>query len=64
MANELKTEKKVLAISMLCEGSSIRAVERVTGVHRDTIMRLVVPVGEGCKQICLRFFQSVSAPTS
>ena len=51
MANELKTEKKVLAISMLCEGSSIRATERVTGIHRDTIMRLGVRVGEGCKQI-------------
>ena len=51
MPNELKTEKKVLAISMLCEGSSIRATERVTGVHRDTIMRLGIRVGEGCKAI-------------
>ena len=49
--NELKTEKKVLAISMLCEGSSIRTIERVTGVHRDTIMRLGVRIGEGCKAI-------------
>jgi hypothetical protein len=31
MANILKTEKKVAAISMLCEGASIRAVERITG---------------------------------
>src|SRR5436190_5824027 len=30
MANNLKTEKKVAVISMLCEGSSIRAIERVT----------------------------------
>ena len=51
MANELKTEKKVLAISMLAEGSSIRAIERITGVHRDTIMRLGVRVGEACKTI-------------
>jgi len=51
MANELKTEKKVLAISMLCEGSSIRSIERVTGVHRDTIMRLGIRMGEGCKVI-------------
>ncbi len=34
---------------MLCEGASIRAVERMTGVHRDTVMRLGVRVGEGCK---------------
>ena len=51
MANELKTEKKVLAISMLAEGSSIRAIERITGIHRDTIMRLGVRVGEGCAKI-------------
>ena len=51
MANELKSEKKVLAISMLCEGSSIRATERVTGIHRDTIMRLGVRVGESCRGI-------------
>ncbi len=51
MSNALKTEKKIAAISMLCEGTSIRAVERVTGVHRDTIMRLGVRMGEGCKRI-------------
>ena len=30
MANILETEKKVLAVSMLAEGNSIRAIERVT----------------------------------
>lgn len=49
--NNLSTEKKTLAVSMLCEGSSIRAVERVTGVHRDTIMRLGVRMGEACAKI-------------
>lgn len=51
MANNLSVEKKALAISMLAEGSSIRAIERVTGVHRDTIMRLGVRVGEGCARL-------------
>jgi IS1 family transposase len=51
MANNLETEKKVLAISMLAEGNSIRSIERITGIHRDTIMRLGIRVGEGCKQI-------------
>ena len=36
---------------MLAEGSSIRSIERVTGVHRDTIMRLGVRVGEACAKI-------------
>lgn len=33
---------KILAISLLCEKISIRAIARITGVHRDTIMRLGV----------------------
>ena len=42
MSNNLSIEKKITAISMLCEGNSIRAIERLAGVHRDTIMRLGV----------------------
>jgi IS1 family transposase len=48
MANVLNTDKQIVIISALAEGSSIRAIERMTGVHRDTIMRLGVRVGEGC----------------
>jgi IS1 family transposase len=51
MANLLPLEKKIVAISALAEGSSIRSVERMTGVHRDTIMRLGVRVGEGCARL-------------
>jgi IS1 family transposase len=51
MANELKTETKVLAVSMLAEGNSIRSIERITGVHRDTVMRLGVRMGEACAKI-------------
>ena len=51
MANILKTEKKVAVISMLCEGSSIRAIERITGIHGDTIGRLALRVGDACKKI-------------
>ncbi len=48
MANVLPTEKQITIIGSLCEGSSIRSIERLTGVHRDTIMRLGVKVGQGC----------------
>ena len=41
-------EKQSAVIAALCEGVSIRATERLTGIHRDTIMRLGVKVGEGC----------------
>lgn len=48
MANVLNTDKKIAVIGALAEGSSIRSIERITGVHRDTIMRLGVSVGKGC----------------
>jgi len=51
MANTLPSEKKIAAVGMLCEGTSIRSIERITGVHRDTIMRLGVRMGEGCRRI-------------
>ena len=48
MANVLNTDKQIAIIGALTEGSSIRSIERMTGVHRDTIMRLGVRVGQGC----------------
>ena len=43
--DKLNDEKKTTAVAMLCEGNSIRSVERMTGIHRDTIMRLGVRMG-------------------
>lgn len=48
MANALSKDKQIAIIGALAEGSSIRSIERITGVHRDTIMRLGVRVGKGC----------------
>ena len=36
---------------MLLEGCSIRSVERLTGIHRDTIMRLMVRTGRHCDEL-------------
>src|SRR5258706_12411187 len=51
MANILKIEKKVAVVSMLAEGASIRAIERITGVNQNTIMSLNRRVGDACKKI-------------
>lgn len=48
MANVLNIDKQIAIIAALSEGSSIRSIERMTGVHRDTIMRLGVKIGQGC----------------
>src|SRR5713226_9168867 len=48
MANVLPKEKQVAVIAALAEGSSIRSIERMTGINRNTIMNLGVRVGQGC----------------
>jgi IS1 family transposase len=49
--NLLPREKQIEIIAALSEGMAIRAVERLTGVHRDTIMRLALRVGRGCAEL-------------
>ncbi len=47
----LTDEQQAAVIAALCEGVSIRATERLLNIHRDTIMRLGVKVGQGCTAI-------------
>ncbi len=49
--NKLSLARQAQIISALVEGNSIRSVERMTNTHRDTIMRLMVRVGEGCAML-------------
>ena len=51
MANVLPREKQIAVIAALAEGSSIRAIERITGINRNTIMNLGVRVGQGCAKL-------------
>jgi transposase-like protein/IS1 family transposase len=44
----LPMDKAERILQLLVEGMSIRAIERVTQVHRDTILRLLVTAGERC----------------
>jgi len=55
----LKTEKQIAVISRLVEGNSVRSIERMTGVHRDTILRLLVRVGDGCASLLDRTMQNL-----
>jgi IS1 family transposase/transposase-like protein len=50
----LNQEKAVLCLRMLLEGNSIRSIERLTGVHRDTIIDTMVVAGENCKRLLER----------
>lgn len=49
--NILPFDRQVAVIAALCEGMSIRSTERLTGVHRDTIMRLGLRLGFACDSL-------------
>lgn len=48
MANVLSTSKRAAIISALCEGASIRSTSRMVDVSKDTMMKLMVELGEAC----------------
>jgi hypothetical protein len=60
--NILPINKQIAIIASLVEGCSIRSVERLTGVHRDTIMRLGVRVGFGCAAFHDSLMRDVQVP--
>src|SRR5437763_16802914 len=47
----ISEDRAVLALQLLLEGNSIRSTERITGLDRNTIMRLLVRAGERCKKL-------------
>ena len=47
----LPIEKAEMVLSLLLEGNSVSSVERVTGIHHGTILKLLVLAGEKCEQI-------------
>ena len=49
--NVVPKERQIRILMGLVEGNGIRSLERQTGTHRDTIMRLLCRVGEGCARL-------------
>ena len=47
----LPPEKATSILQLLLEGMSVRSVERITGVHRDTILRLLVVAGKKSQRL-------------
>jgi IS1 family transposase len=50
MANILPREKRLMILRLLVEGNSIRAVVRITGIHKKTVTRVMVEFGERCDE--------------
>jgi transposase-like protein/IS1 family transposase len=53
--------KAFLALQLLVEGNSIRSTERITGIHRDTIMNLLVKAGERSRKLLADVVRNVPA---
>ena len=49
--NRLPLARRTQVINCLVEGNSLRSTERMTDTHRDTVMRLLVQVGDGCARL-------------
>lgn len=45
------THRAESVLRLLVEGNSIRSIERITEMHRDTIMHLLTLIGEGCERL-------------
>jgi transposase-like protein/IS1 family transposase len=59
-AMRLPVEKAELVLHLLTEGCAVRAIERITGVERRTILRLLVQVGEGCERLLPELVKGVA----
>jgi hypothetical protein len=57
----LDLDRAVLCLSLLTEGSSIRSTERITGIHRDMICRLLRVAGAKCEALLNRLVRGVQA---
>lgn len=57
----LEASKAELCLRMLLEGNSIRSTERLTDVHRDTIIATMVEAGEKCEAFLTRTVRAVEA---
>src|SRR5271154_4714465 len=58
--NALSTDEQTRVVAALVEGNSFRSIERMTGIHRDTIMRLMVRAGTGCADLMDREMRNLN----
>lgn len=59
--NKLPLAKRTQILAMLCEGSSMRSIERITGVSINTVSKLLVEAGEACLAIHDETVRNVNA---
>jgi transposase-like protein/IS1 family transposase len=58
-AMRVPLDRALAVLQMLLEGMSVRSTERVAGIHRDTILKLLVLAGERCHKLMFDKIKSV-----
>src|SRR5690242_8680261 len=48
LMNQLSAERRAVVVKGLVEGLSVRAVARLTGTSKNTVLRLLVDLGDFC----------------
>ena len=57
--NKLRKDKQIQVISALVEGNSIRATVRMTGVSKNTIVKLLTDLGQACAEYQDKVFKNL-----
>src|ERR1051325_8157221 len=57
--NKLSSDERKRVVAALVEGNSLRSVTRMTGVHRTTVMNLLVDLGRECSNYQNRVFRNL-----
>jgi IS1 family transposase len=58
--NKLSMEERARVVAALVEGNSLRAITRMTGVHRTTVMKLLCDLGRSCSDYQDRTFRDLT----
>jgi len=58
--NKLSKEDHARILHLLCEGSSIRAITRLTGVSKNTVIKLVIDAGKAASWYQDRVFRNLT----
>jgi transposase-like protein/IS1 family transposase len=56
----ISIEKAEMCLRLLLEGMSIRSIQRITGLHQETVLDLLVMAGDRCEQLMNAKIKSVA----
>src|SRR5258705_4914306 len=56
----LPEDKALLCLTLLLEGNSLRSIQRITGVHKNTVMTLLVVAGERCERLMTKRIKGIA----